>query len=122
MVHDCQLTEVWGKTIRQLSKGFRQRVGLAQAMLHNPEVLVLDEPTSGLDPNQIAVVRNLIRSYAKSKTVLLSTHILQEVEAMADHVLLVHEGRLRFTGTPTDLAGTEGLESRFRALTQGVAA
>jgi ABC-2 type transport system ATP-binding protein len=119
---DCQLSEVWNKSIRQLSKGFRQRVGLAQAMLHNPDVLILDEPTAGLDPNQIAVVRDLIKRYAKNKTVLLSTHILQEVEAIADYVLLISEGELRFKGTPSELAAGAGMEARFRALTKGEAA
>jgi len=120
---DCQLTEVWSKSIRTLSKGFKQRVGLAQAMLHNPEVLILDEPTSGLDPNQIVVVRELIRNFAKqNRAVLLSTHILQEVEAMADHVLLISEGKLRFKGTPAELAADGGIEARFHALTKGVAA
>jgi ABC-2 type transport system ATP-binding protein len=119
----CQLREVWSKPVRKLSKGFRQRVGLAQAMIHDPQVLILDEPTAGLDPNQIRVVRDLIRNFAKGRrTVLLSTHILQEVEAMADHVLLISEGRLKFDGTPADLAGQRGLEARFRELTKGVAA
>ncbi|GMV80107.1 MAG: hypothetical protein AMXMBFR7_12910 [Planctomycetota bacterium] len=123
MLHACQLEEVWNKSIRKLSKGFRQRVGLAQAMLHDPDVLILDEPTAGLDPNQIQVVRDLIKSFAqKHKAVLLSTHILQEVEALADHVLLISEGKLRFDGTPKDLAAGEGLEARFRELTKGVAA
>jgi len=120
---ECQLEEVWSKSIRYLSKGFKQRVGLAQALIHDPEVLILDEPTSGLDPNQIQVVRELIRAFAKrNKAVLLSTHILQEVEAMADHVLLISEGRLRFDGSPTELAAGGGIEARFRELTKGVAA
>jgi len=115
VAHDCQLGEVWNKSIRQLSKGFRQRVGLAQALLHDPEVLIMDEPTAGLDPNQIVVVRDLVRNFARrNKAALLSTHILQEVEALADRVLLVHEGRLRFQGTPAELAGSEGMEARFR--------
>lgn len=118
----CQLGEVWHKRIRKLSKGFRQRVGLAQAILHDPKVLILDEPTSGLDPNQILVVRDLIRSLAKQKTVLLSTHILQEVEAMADHVVMISEGRVVFTGTPDELKGAESLEERFHQLTKGVSA
>lgn len=124
VAQDCQLAEVWNRPIRKLSKGFRQRVGLAQALLHNPDVLILDEPTSGLDPNQIAVVRQLIRDYATKgdKAVLLSTHILQEVDAMADRVLLINQGRLVFDGTPTELAGDEGLEARFAALTKGAAA
>jgi ABC-2 type transport system ATP-binding protein len=119
----CVLREVWGKPIHKLSKGFRQRVGLAAAMLHDPQVLILDEPTAGLDPNQIRVVRELIRNFARQdRAVLLSTHILQEVEAIADHVLLVSEGRLRFDGSPKELAGSAGLEARFRELTKGVAA
>jgi len=119
----CQIEEVWSKPVRHLSKGFRQRVGLAQVMLHDPQVLVLDEPTAGLDPNQIVVVRDLIRNFAKQgRTVLLSTHILQEVSAIADHVLVVSEGALKFNGTPKELAGEKGLEARFRELTQGVAA
>lgn len=122
VVEVCRLKEVWHKTIRKLSKGFRQRVGLAQAILHDPQVLILDEPTAGLDPNQILVVRELIRQLAKTKTVLLSTHILQEVEAMADRVLLISEGRLVFQGTPCDLAGSSNLQDRFHQLTQGVVA
>ncbi len=122
VAHSCRIDEVWHKPIRKLSKGFRQRVGLAQAILHDPKVLILDEPTAGLDPNQIQLVRDLIKSLAKDKTVLLSTHILQEVEAIADHVLLISEGVLRFNGTPAELAGTTGMEARFRELTKGVAA
>ncbi len=82
------------KTIRKLSKGYRQRVGLAQAMLNDPEVLILDEPTSGLDPNQLADIRELIRDLGREKTVLLSTHIMQEVQAICDRVLIIHRGRL----------------------------
>jgi ABC-2 type transport system ATP-binding protein len=118
----CRIEEVWYKTIRKLSKGFRQRVCLAQAILHDPQVLILDEPTSGLDPNQITLVRELVRTLAKDKTVLLSTHILQEVQAMADNVVLISEGRVQFTGTPAELAGTSTIEERFRELTKGVVA
>ncbi len=118
----CRIEEVWHKTIRKLSKGFRQRVCLGQAILHDPQVLILDEPTSGLDPNQIHLVRDLVRSLAKEKTVLLSTHILQEVEAMADNVVLISEGRVQFSGTPKELAGTSTIEERFRELTKGVVA
>jgi ABC-2 type transport system ATP-binding protein len=118
----CQLSEVWSKPIRKLSRGFRQRVGLAQAMIHDPKILILDEPTLGLDPNQIAVVRDLIRSFAKDKAVLLSTHILQEVAAMADTVLLINEGRLQYNGPIGELMVDGGLETKFRALTGGMAA
>ncbi len=82
------------KKIGQLSKGYKQRVGLAQALIHDPEVLILDEPTSGLDPNQIVEIRNLISRVGKQKTVLLSTHIMQEVEAICDRVLIIKEGRI----------------------------
>lgn len=83
-----------GKRIGELSKGFRQRVGLAQALLHNPEVLVLDEPTSGLDPNQIVEIRELIREIGKEKTVMLSTHIMQEVEAICDKTIIINKGKI----------------------------
>ncbi len=122
VAQSCRLDEVWFKTIRKLSKGFRQRVCLAQAILHDPQVLILDEPTSGLDPNQIVLVRDLVRQLAKDKTVLLSTHILREVEVMADHVLLISDGRLVFQGTPVELAAGKGIEERFHELTKGVVA
>jgi len=82
------------KIIKQLSKGYRQRVGLANALLHNPEVLILDEPTTGLDPNQLVDIRNLIKMVGKEKTVFLSTHIMQEVEAMCDRVIIINEGEI----------------------------
>lgn len=83
-----------GKPIEALSKGYKQRVGLAQALIHEPEVLVLDEPTSGLDPNQLGEIRKLIREIGKERTVLLSTHIMQEVEAICDRVIIIHQGRI----------------------------
>lgn len=82
------------KKIHQLSKGYRQRVGLAQAILHNPEVLILDEPTSGLDPNQLVGIRQLIRELGQSKTVVLSTHIMQEVEAVCNKIIIINKGRI----------------------------
>ncbi len=82
------------KTIGQLSKGYRQRVGLANALLHNPDVLILDEPTTGLDPNQLVDIRNLIKTIGKEKTVFLSTHIMQEVEAMCDRVIIINKGEI----------------------------
>ncbi|WP_372769455.1 gliding motility-associated ABC transporter ATP-binding subunit GldA [Lutibacter sp.] len=88
------LTSEAHKKINQLSKGYRQRVGLAAALLHNPEVLILDEPTTGLDPNQLAEIRSLIKEVGKDKTVLFSTHILQEVEAVCDRVILIHNGQI----------------------------
>ena len=94
MVDACGLGDVLGKDIGQLSKGFRQRVGLAQAMVHDPEILILDEPTSGLDPNQIADIRHLIRELGKEKTLILSTHILPEVQATCDRVIIIADGTL----------------------------
>lgn len=88
------LTPEAHKKIGQLSKGYRQRVGLANALLHNPDVLILDEPTTGLDPNQLVEIRNLIRSIGKAKTVFLSTHIMQEVEAMCDRVIIINKGEI----------------------------
>jgi ABC-2 type transport system ATP-binding protein len=82
------------KKIGNLSKGYRQRVGLAQALIHDPDILILDEPTSGLDPNQLVEIRNLISSIGKEKTVLLSTHILQEVEAICDRVIIINNGEI----------------------------
>lgn len=99
VVELCSLQTVFHKTIRKLSKGFKQRVGLAQALLHDPDILILDEPTAGLDPNQILEVRKLIKNLGQAKSILLSTHILQEVEAMADHVLFIADGRLAFDGS-----------------------
>ena len=88
------LTREISKKIGNLSKGYRQRVGLAQALIHDPGILVLDEPTSGLDPNQLVEIRNLVSSIGKEKTVLLSTHILQEVEAICDRVLIINNGKI----------------------------
>jgi ABC-2 type transport system ATP-binding protein len=91
------------KKIGQLSKGYRQRVGLAQAILHDPEVLILDEPTSGLDPNQLIGIRQLIIDLGKTKTVILSTHIMQEVEAVCDHVIIINKGKIVADDTLTGL-------------------
>lgn len=88
------LIDIKGKKIGQLSKGYRQRVGLAAALLHDPEVLILDEPTTGLDPNQLKEIRNLIKEIGKTRTVLLSTHIMQEVEAMCDRVVIINKGNI----------------------------
>jgi ABC-2 type transport system ATP-binding protein len=113
----CALEEVLEKPIGKLSRGFRQRVGLAQALLHDPDVLVMDEPTAGLDPNQIREFRENIRVLGRSKTVLISTHILQEVEAVADRVLFVNDGKLVFDGSPAELAEGGSLEMPFYRLT-----
>jgi ABC-2 type transport system ATP-binding protein len=112
------LKSVLEKPIHQLSKGYRQRCGMAQALLHEPDVLIMDEPTSGLDPNQIRDVRATIRELGKSKTILLSTHILQEVEAVADRVIFVHAGEIVFDGTPQEMkARGPSLDEVFHQLT-----
>ncbi len=103
MVHVCGLEPVRHKDIGEMSKGFRQRVGLAQAMIHEPDVLILDEPTSGLDPNQIVEIRNLIKHLGRAKTVILSTHILSEVQATCDRVLIINDGRMVADGSPEQL-------------------
>jgi ABC-2 type transport system ATP-binding protein len=114
----CALDEVWQKPIGKLSRGFRQRVGMAQALLHDPDVLILDEPTSGLDPNQVHEVRQLIRSLGATKTILLSTHILQEVAAVCTRVILINEGRIVFDGTVQEMAASPPeMDKRFRELT-----
>jgi ABC-2 type transport system ATP-binding protein len=107
------------KKIGALSKGYKQRVGLAQAMLHNPDVLILDEPTSGLDPNQIVEIRELIKTIGKEKTVLLSTHIMQEVEAMCSRVIIINNGKIVADDTIENLlSGKQNLEEVFRTLTK----
>ncbi len=103
----CGLKAVLGKDISQLSKGFRQRVGLAQAMVHDPDLLVLDEPTSGLDPNQIVEIRELIKDLGREKTVILSTHILPEVQATCDRIIIINEGTLVADDTPDRLNESE---------------
>jgi ABC-2 type transport system ATP-binding protein len=117
VIKQCSLELILEKPIDKLSRGNKQRVGLAQALLHDPEVLIMDEPTSGLDPNQIREFRHNIRELGQTKTILLSTHILQEAEAVADRVLLVHNGRLAFDGSPEDLKKNGSLEETFYELT-----
>ena len=103
----CGLSDVAGKLVGELSKGYRQRVGLAQAMLHDPDILILDEPTSGLDPNQIVEIRSLIKEIGQEKTVILSTHILPEVQATCSRVLIINGGKLVADGTPNELRARE---------------
>ena len=117
VVEQCALQHVLEKPIGKLSRGYRQRVGLAQALLHDPDVLIMDEPTAGLDPNQIREFRTNITNLARSKTILLSTHILQEVEAVADRVLLINSGRLVFDGSPDELKRNGSIEESFYTLT-----
>jgi len=112
----CGLNSEAGKRAGELSKGYRQRLGLAQAIIHEPDVLILDEPTSGLDPNQVEGVRGLIRELGREKTVLLSTHILQEASALCDRVLIVSRGKLAADGPPRGLTGGPETERRLRVL------
>jgi ABC-2 type transport system ATP-binding protein len=113
MVELTGLTQEQNKKIGALSKGYRQRVGLAQALIHDPEVLILDEPTSGLDPNQIHEIRNLIRSVGTTKTVMLSTHIMQEVEAICDRAIIIHHGHIVADDSTRNLAGTVKNKNRI---------
>lgn len=113
------LTDVRGRLIRNLSKGYRQRVGLAQALLGFPEILILDEPTVGLDPKQIIEIRALIRTLSRDHTVILSSHILSEVQEVCDHIFIISHGKLAASGSPAqleqDLSGPGGLELTLRA-------
>src|ERR1041385_2467097 len=120
VTHRCGLESVIEKSIRKLSKGYRQRVGMAQVLLHEPDVLIMDEPTSGLAPHQLRQVRQTIREMAANRTILLSTHILQEVEAVADRVILINRGRIRFDGSPPAMEGEHAtLDDAFAAYTEG---
>jgi ABC-2 type transport system ATP-binding protein len=114
VVEHCSLASVYHRPVHQLSKGFKQRTGLAQALLHDPEVVILDEPTSGLDPHQIADIRALIRNLAKSKTVILSTHILQEAGALADRLIVMSDGRIAGQGTVPELFRQSRLRTHVR--------
>lgn len=108
MIEKVGLEVEQNKKIGQLSKGYRQRVGLAQAIIHDPEVLILDEPTSGLDPNQLLEIRSLIKSIGKEKTVMLSTHIMQEVEAICDRIVIINKGEIVADNTAKDLQSEGG--------------
>lgn len=108
MVELCGLTVEQNKKIETLSKGYRQRVGLAQALIHNPKVLILDEPTTGLDPNQILEIRSLIKNISKNKTVIFSTHIMQEVSALCDRVIVINKGELVADDSLTNLMKSQG--------------
>ncbi len=111
------LTKEANKKIGALSKGYKQRVGIAQALIHDPAVLILDEPTTGLDPNQLVEVRNLIKQIGQTKTVLLSTHIMQEVEAMCTRVIIINNGRLVADDDTAQLSEGGNLEKKFREIT-----
>ena len=111
------LETVLEKPIGKLSKGYRQRVGLAQALIHDPDVLILDEPTIGLDPNQLRIFRENVLELGRTKTILISTHILQEVDALARRVIFINDGRLIFDGTPDELKKDGSLEKPFYEMT-----
>ena len=113
----CGLHEVAGKLVGELSRGYRQRAGLAQAMLDDPDILILDEPTSGLDPNQIVEIRQLIKEVGKEKTVILSTHILPEVQATCSRILIISSGKLVADGTPDELRA-RGKGCRYRLVVE----
>jgi ABC-2 type transport system ATP-binding protein len=117
MIEKVGLTPESHKLIGQLSKGYRQRVGIAQALIHDPKVLILDEPTSGLDPIQLVDIRELIREVGRDRTVILSTHIMQEVEEVCDRVVLIHQGAIVADGALSAFASKPGgLESAFQEL------
>ncbi len=119
VVSECGLQDVYTRPIDQLSKGYKQRVGLAQAIIHDPEILILDEPTTGLDPNQILEIRDLIKKLGKEKLVILSTHILQEVEAICGRVLILNAGHIAAQGTTEEIAGGFKGEVLFDLLLKG---
>ena len=119
MVEICGLASVVGREVGQLSKGFKQRVGLAQTLIHDPEFLILDEPTTGLDPSQIIEIRELIREIGRERTVILSTHILPEVEATCSRVIIINEGSLIASGTPEELHSAAGGEDVIHVSIRG---
>ncbi|HDP35263.1 MAG TPA: ATP-binding cassette domain-containing protein [Candidatus Hydrogenedentes bacterium] len=119
VVDTCGLRPMYRKVIRELSKGYKQRTALAQALVHNPEVIILDEPTSGLDPHQILEIRNLIRELAEDKTVILSTHILQEVQATADRIVIINRGRIVGDGTIEELRNRAKTSERIVVTVEG---
>ena len=118
MIERIKLEEVCGKTIGTLSKGFRQRVGLAQALLHNPQVLILDEPSSGLDPNQLGEIHSLIRELGKEKTILFSSHSLQEVSDLCEHAIIIHKGEIVADAQLSELTKEDSLENIFKRMTK----
>jgi ABC-2 type transport system ATP-binding protein len=119
MIELCGLTNEQNKRIETLSKGYRQRVGLAQALLHDPKVLILDEPTSGLDPNQLVEIRKLIKDISRNKTVIFSTHIMQEVQALCDRVVVINKGELVADDTLTNLLRRDGKGTTLLAEFEG---
>ncbi|HFE38797.1 MAG TPA: ATP-binding cassette domain-containing protein [Gammaproteobacteria bacterium] len=118
-IHKTNLESVVHKTIETLSKGFKRRVGLAQAILHDPPILVMDEPTDGLDPNQKHEVRLLIKEMAKEKAIIISTHILEEVDAICDRAIIIAEGKIKFDGTPNELEAMSETHNTIRFTLDG---
>ncbi len=121
MLDVCGLENVKHMDIQELSKGYKQRVGLAQAMIHDPDVLLLDEPTSGLDPNQIIEIRKLIKELGKKKTVMLSTHILQEVQAVCDRIIIINNGTIAANATPDELQRQTSTQFRLMVVVKSPA-
>lgn len=121
VLDECGLRPMYRRVIRELSKGYKQRTGLAQALIHDPDIIILDEPTSGLDPHQIIEIRELIRKLAHGRTVMLSTHILQEVEATADRIVIINRGRIVGDGSIDDLRARAKRFERTRVTVEGAA-
>lgn len=119
LARECGIREVMHKNIAELSRGYRQRVGLAHALLHDPEILILDEPTSGLDPNQIIEVRKLVKEIGRTRTVIISTHILSEVEMLCDRVIIISRGRIVADSPTAELRGRFGEEAVVRIAAAG---
>ncbi|HUW59858.1 MAG TPA: ATP-binding cassette domain-containing protein [Candidatus Bathyarchaeia archaeon] len=122
VLDECGLRTMYRKVIRELSKGYKQRTGLAQALIHDPDIILLDEPTSGLDPHQIVEIRQLVRNLASTKTVILSTHILQEVEATADRIVIINRGQIVGEGTFDELRNRAKQHERTLVSVAGVRA
>jgi len=122
VLDECGLRTMYRKVIRELSKGYKQRTGLAQALIHDPDIILLDEPTSGLDPHQIVEIRQLVRNLASTKTVILSTHILQEVEATADRIVIINRGQIVGEGTFDELRDRAKQHERTLVSVAGVRA
>ena len=120
MIEKVGLTKEVRKKIGMLSKGYKQRVGIAQALIHDPKILILDEPTTGLDPNQLVEIRSLIKELGRDKTVILSTHIMQEVEAVCSRAIIINNGRLVADDSVKSLAQGESLEQKFREMTRNI--
>lgn len=122
VIDNLQLREVLNQKIETLSKGFRRRVGIAGALIHKPQILILDEPTEGLDPNQKYQIHQFIKDYGQDHLLIVSTHIMEEVEAVAERVVLIHKGHMLWNGSPQDLkqlSSDESLDNAFRLLTRG---